>query len=294
MTERLVTLVHPNRQHRKAIRRSAGYCVAFLAALLTSRGAAGEEPAAETVQTIDCAGDARALWDAEPVVQRRDGNEIHQYWILADRPDLWAAAVPVFEPLAHYREKVREVVPDVSPLGLIRTLRERFPWLERDYPAEGRINRLVEAGVGTHRPMNCLETQVLAYQAARFPLYEQPSEIVALFVKRAQDSGDLIKVYVAADDDAIPPKPSPAVTAIEADVAAGWCFYGVFHNHTFDHSEDHGLLPVAAPSSNDLQLSAALVERLGLEHIFVADGFSTLELDAEEIGRLQRAAAATE
>ena len=273
-----------------AIRTSAWYCVCLLFALLAISGEGGEEAAIDTAQSIDCAGNARALWEAEPVVQHRDGNELHQYWLLVDQPTLWETVAPAHEPLTRYRDQVREVVPDTSALGLIRANREMFPWLEREYPAEGRINQLVEAGVGTHRPMNCLETQLLAYQAARFPLYEQPSEIVALVVKRSDDSGDLVKVYMAADDDANPPKPDYAVESVESDVIEGWRFYGVFHNHTFDHSEDRGFLPVAAPSASDLQVSVALNERLGLEFVFVTDGFSTLELNAEEFKRLKRAA----
>ncbi len=273
-----------------AIRTSAWSFVCLLFALLASCGEGGEEAAIETAQSIDCAGNAQALWEAEPVVQHRDGDELHQYWLLADQPDLWETVAPAHEPLTRYREQVREVVQDTSPLGLIRTNREMFPWLEREYPAEWRINQLVEAGVGTHRPMNCLETQLLAYQAARFPLYERPSEIVALVVKRSHQSVDLVKVYIAADNDAIPPKPDYAVESVESDVVEGWRFYSVFHNHTVDHSEDRGLLPVAAPSASDLQVSVALNERLGLESVLVSDGFSTLELTPEEFKRLKRAA----
>ena len=248
---------------------------------------------ASGVQAINCASNPRALWEAEPIVQHRDGDELHQYWLLADRPDLWETVAPVHESLTRYREQVREILPDTSPLGLIRSNRQLNPWLEREYPAEGRINRLVEAGVGRHRPMNCLESHLLAYQAARFPLYEQPSEIVALIVKRSDASGDLVKVYIAADNDAIVPKPNWAVESVEIDVAEGWRFHSVFHNHTFDHSEERSLVPVAAPSASDLQVSVALDERLGLEYVLVTDGFSTLELTSDEFKKLERAARST-
>lgn len=242
---------------------------------------------------IDCAGDPRALRDAEPVVQHRDGDEIHQYWLLVDRPDLWSLAVPELEPLARYRARVRAVLPDTTPLGMIRANRERNPWLGEEAPDEDRVNRQVEAGVGRHRPMNCLESHLLAYQAMRFPLYEHPTEIVALLVKRAATPDTpsdeaLLKVYIAADADEVLPRPDRAVEAVEADVAEGWRFVGLFHNHTFDHTPGRGLIPVASPSTNDLQVSAALVERLGLETILVSDGFSTLELTADEVARLYR------
>ena len=264
---------------------------------LEEPGDAGAEalaprPQAE-VHRLDCAGNPRALWQADPVVQHSDGDEIHQYWLLADQPDLWSLAVPEFEPLIRYREQVRRALPDTSPLGMIRSNRERNPWIDQEYPNEDRVNRQVEAGVGRHRPMNCLESHILAYQATRFPLYEQPSEVVALFVERSEapggsGEGGLVKVYLAADNDSVLPKPNWAVESIEADVAAGWRFTGVFHNHTFDHSPDRGLIPVASPSTSDLQVSVALEERLGLEAIQVTDGFSTLALTAAEFGRLYR------
>ena len=237
-------------------------------------------------QEIDCADDARALLRARAVPRHVDGDELHQSWLLADRPDLWAAAVPDLEPLVRYRERLRSIVDDTSPLGLIRVNRERNPWLERDHPAEARINRLVEGGLGEHRPMSCLESQILAFQARRFPLYEQPSEILALLLKRSDESGDRLKVYVAADGDATVPRPELAIAAAERDVAAGWRLFAVFHNHTFNHSEDRPLIPVAAPSASDVQVSVALADRLGLERIFVSDGLSTLELTADELREL--------
>ncbi len=277
---------------------SAGSSGAEIAPLVQAEAAAAVSSAAASgePQSIDCAGNPRALWEAEASIQHRDGDELHQYWLLADQPDLWDTVVPVFESLTRYREQVRKILPDTSPLGLIRSNRHLNSWLEREYPAEGRISRLVEAGVGWHRPMNCLESHLLAYQAARFPLYEQPSEIVALIVKRSEvsgDLGDLVKVYIAADDDAIVPKPNWAIESVEIDVAEGWRFHAVFHNHTFDHSDERSLVPVAAPSASDLEVSVALNERLGLEYVLVTDGFSTLELTPEEFRKLERAARST-
>ena len=191
------------------------YLLCLLAAALAGTCQGGEPATLAPAQTIDCAGNALALSEADPVIQHRDGDELHQYWLLVDHPDLWGTTTPPLEALTRYRQQASAVVPDTAPLALIRTNRERNPWLELEYPAEGRINRLVEAGAGTHRPMNCLESQILDYQAARFPLYEQPSEIVALIVKRTEATGDRVKVYIAADNDSSLPKASHALAAIE-------------------------------------------------------------------------------
>lgn len=271
-------------------KKSASIFLSLLLAVLSGCDENREEAAGAQVQSLECATRTLALREVESVIQHQDGDELHQYWVLSNRQDLWGTVVPDHDELMRYRAQVHEIVPDTSPLGLIQANRESFPWLERDYPAEGRINRLVEAGVGTHRSMSCLETQLLAYQASRFPLYGQPSEIVALILQRMDTAGDLIKVYIAADGDATPPKPDYAVAAVESDVADGWRFVAVFHNHTFDHSPDRGLFPVAAPSASDLQVSVALHERFGLESILVTDGFSTLELTADEFRELAKEA----
>ena len=264
--------------------------LAFLAlAILVGSVPARAESPVPSPSELDCAGDARALLAAKPVMEHEDGDELHQRWVLADRPDLWAATAPAFEPLARYRERVRSLLPDTSPLGLIRANRERNPWLERDHPAEARINRLVLEGLGQHRPMSCLESQILAFQARRFSLYEQPSEILALLLKRSDEGGDRLQLYIAADHDTTAPRPELAIEWVEKEVAAGWRLFAVFHNHTFNHSEDRPLIPVAAPSASDVQVSVALAERLGLERIFVSDGFSTLELTADHLRQLASA-----
>ena len=247
------------------------------------------EPLVPSPREIDCANDELALSRVRPVVEHEDGDELHQRWILEDRPDLWVAAAPTFEPLERYRERVRSLLPDTSPLGLIRANRERNPWLEREHPAEARINRLVEGGLGEHRAMSCLESQILALQARRFPLYELPSETLALLLKRSDEDGDRLQVYIAADHDTTVPRPELAIEWVETQVAAGWRFFAVFHNHTFSHSEDRPLIPVAAPSASDVQVSVGLAKRLGLERIFVSDGISTLELTADELRQLASA-----
>lgn len=254
-------------------------------AVLAAYGQAAS-PSTGTAQEIDCARDPLALEKAKAVIRHVDGEELHQYWPLVDHADLWRAVRPDLEPLVSYRQRVRSLLPDVTPIGLMRLNRRRNAWLESNHPAEARINRLVEDGLGTHRPMSCLESHILAFQAGRFPLYEQPSEILALLLKRADEGRDRLQVYIAADHDTTVPRPELAIEWVERQVAAGWRFFAVFHNHTFNHSEDRPLIPVAAPSASDVQVSVALADRLGLERIFVSDGFSTLELTADELRRL--------
>lgn len=238
---------------------------------------------------LDCVGDPHALRDTPATVQHETDGELHQYWVLVDREDLWQLESPPHPALTDYRNRVREVVADTGPLAMIRKNREMFPWLEREHPAERTINRLVESGaIGRHRPMSCLESQLLAYQAARFPLFEQPTEIAALVLRRSAGSPQL-KIYVLADDDGPPPKPVHALEAMASDLDHGWRLWGTFHNHTLDLESERGLLAIAAPSSSDLQVFRFLHRSFGLEHAFITDGFSTLELTADEFETLAQA-----
>ncbi len=243
------------------------------------------------VTSLECA-DPNALRRAGAMVQHRDGPELHQVWTLVDHPGLWGSAPADHPALIHYRSRAREAVGDVGPLGLIQANRRMFSWLEREHPAERAINRAIESGtVGRHRPMSCLESQTLGYQASRFPLFEQPTEIVTLVLRRGEGEEARIKVYMAADGDPIPPKPTHALQAIETDLAAGWRLWGTFHNHTFELNSERGWLALAAPSANDLQVFQFLHDRYGLERAFVSDGFSTLDLAAEDFETLAAAIA---
>ena len=114
---------------------------ALLAATLLAGGLGG--CAAETglsqsipAPAIDCSRDARALWDLEPTVQHREGHELHQFWLLADRPDLWLSEVPAFDALLRYRQQAREVelMAEEVP-ALARATGEADPRLHLDHDA---------------------------------------------------------------------------------------------------------------------------------------------------------------
>jgi hypothetical protein len=198
--------------------RIAAFVLLFALTLLSTAVAQHGAP-------YDWRADTSLLYRIAPVVQHRDGAEIHQYWQFPDDTGLWDTITPFFSSLEQYRAEIRERVPDTSPLGLIRLNRIMFAQSAALADTSEIANTLiVEGKVGHHRPMNCLETHLFAYQAARYPMLTHPTEFHAFILRRSGSGNDSVRVYFVASDQPFPPKPEYAISAIENDLTvAGDC-----------------------------------------------------------------------
>lgn len=129
-----------------------------------------------------------------------------------------------------------------------------------------------------------LEASLLDFHASRYPLFERPSELGALLLRRETGSGTKLRIYYLTDGDGLPPNNgvSQMLERVAADREAGWDIRGLVHNHTFDLESEKGNLAVAAPSESDLHLFGNLGTVQEWEHAWVLDGFNTIELDAAE------------
>jgi hypothetical protein len=72
-----------------------------------------------------------------------------------------------------------------------------------------------------------------------------------------------------------------------ADVAAGWTFWTVFHNHTVKTLAGKPALGSPAPSINDVHLFQQLVAELGLEEIWVTNGMYTAVIPGAALAEFQ-------
>ena len=82
-----------------------------------------------------------------------------------------------------------------------------------------------------------------------------------------------------------PPKRFYGLEEVEADVAAGWQYWVVLHNHTLGRLDGKPALGVPAPSTNDVQLFRELMEQLGLREVWVTNGMYTGVVPSENLGR---------
>lgn len=240
-------------------------------------------------------GSANPLLTAEPEVLLREGEIVLLAWKLDDEPSLWQTAPSGLRHLSAWRDAVEEVlgeeiVPGTDATLLIRRNRELYPWLESENRAVRRINRAVEEGeMGRLRRMNALEAFLLDFHAARYPLFERPSELGALILSRASSDGSRIRVYYLTDGDGLPPKRGSRTVLERArsDVRAGWDLRAFLHNHTFDLASERGMLAIAAPSESDVHFIRGLAESLELDEAWIVDGFHSIELQTDDLVELE-------
>ncbi len=146
---------------------------------------------------------------------------------------------------------------------------------------EGLNEELMYTGGGQVRRIRCLEAALFARQHTRYSQLTQPTEFVAHILRR----GDVFKVYFAGSDRMFPPKSFYAIDEVRADVAAGWQYSAVLHNHTSRSLHGKLALGVPAPSTSDVELFSGLVASLGLREVLVTNGMFTGVVSAERLSR---------
>jgi hypothetical protein len=97
---------------------------------------------------------------------------------------------------------------------------------------------------------------------------ESDPEFVAHILRR----DDRLKVYFGASDLMFPPGNFYGLEETAAEVAAGWRYWVVLHNHTVRTLDGKPALGMPAPSTSDVQLFRGLVQNLGLREVWVTNG----------------------
>ncbi|HUP65461.1 MAG TPA: hypothetical protein VM557_09285 [Thermoanaerobaculia bacterium] len=228
---------------------------------------------------------------AEPEIILDEHDVVLLAWEIEDDRILRESGPFALRHLDAWRAAIAEVVGSTEPDFLMRRNRELYPWLESEHPGQEEINRRVERGeLGRLRSMNGLESFLLDFHAARYPLFEEPSELGVLVLSRATRDGTRLRVYYVTDGRGLPPREGARIVLerAEADVRAGWDARVFLHNHTFDLESERGMLAIAAPSESDLQFIRALATRLGIDEAWIIDGFNSFELDADRPIRSRR------
>jgi hypothetical protein len=146
---------------------------------------------------------------------------------------------------------------------------------------EGVNEELMYSGGGHVRRIQCLEAALFARQHARYSELAQPTEFVAQVLRR----GDRLKVYMGGSEKEFPPKSVYGLNEVAVDVAAGWQYFVVLHNHTVRTLKGRTALGVPAPSTSDVELFSGLVPQLGLREVWVTNGMYTGVVSTESLVR---------
>jgi hypothetical protein len=216
----------------------------------------------------------------EPTVLRREGKSVLQVWELSAAAVWFGTTTPHAPGYLAYRAAIRAAGGDrarpVADPPQPKDDAERELWRREDHNAA-----LMYATGGEVRPIRCLEAALFALQDARYSELTRPTEFVAHILRR----DDRLKVYFAASDVMFPPKDFYGRQEVAADVAAGWEYWVVLHNHTVRTLDGKPALGVPAPSTSDVQLFKGLVEDLGLREVWVTNGMYTGIVHSENLGQ---------
>ncbi|WP_428265738.1 hypothetical protein [Haliangium sp.] len=224
--------------------------------------------------------------EASTVLSERDGV-LHQVWEFDLAPVLTSTAQPNSEPLRRFRVEVADRLAALNPpLGLDPAALLAY---EADSHGEGDNVAAVASGrAGRIRSITCLESLLLAIQAERKPMIEQPTELAAFILRRRSEGGHVhLRIYYStADQPGL--KMSPAIMdPLEADVAQGWTFWVMLHNHNFFFDQEPVQVGVPAPSKTDVELLRVFRDQLGLRQAWITNGFHTLVLSPDDLSILR-------
>ncbi len=220
-------------------------------------------------QPAEATPEARCELPAPSVLQR-DGDAMLQAWELPATQLWFENTLPVAAGYDAYRAAIRAAGGDqarpVADPPQPKDEAERELWRLEDLNSE-----LMYTGGGRVRAVQCLEAALFALQDARASQLTTPNEFIAHVLRK----GERLKVYFGGSDEAFPPKSVYGLDEVAADVAAGWTYWAILHNHTVRTRDGKPALGVPAPSTSDVELFRGLAARLGLREIWVTNGMYT-------------------
>lgn len=217
---------------------------------------------------------ASCAWAAPPEIVEQGPSELHQIWEIENRPILWREQLPPSPSLNAFRAEVRARLPLLDP---------HTRWRRGLFAADSYNQIVAAAGrVGRLAPMNCLEALLLSQQTARLPMLQQPSEFGAFILRSPLDQKpERLKIYYSTQDRPGLRMNAQMMGRIERDRQAGWRVWSHLHNHNFFLSaQDPFASP--SPSKTDVEFARRLQHSLGLEQMWVTNGFHTLHFNRRD------------
>jgi hypothetical protein len=234
-------------------------------------------------------GAAACRWPVEPVVLRQAADTVYQSWTYGAGQLPEEVAPSRLPALSAFLDTVRA---RVGPLDARAQLARQIAYYaarpDSDSQGEAENGRLVLAGaVGALRPASCLESLLVDYQAARFPMASHPTEFHAVVMERGEAGSREVRVYFAASGAPWPPRATLLFERVAADRREGWRAVAHLHNHPFLFAGEGDVAGANAPSLTDVQFWRHLRDEFGIERARVTNGFATFEAPAWSFDRLR-------
>ncbi len=238
--------------------------------LFALAGCASTDPAQTSGTPAAC------VMPSEPEIVLHDGATILARWEFAATAFDGLNTLPSEPAYAAYRAAVDTTArrPVHDPVK-IDNAEMRARWERESH----NIDVAFSGTGGRVEPIGCLDALVFAYQAARFDQLKQPTEYIASILVR----DGRLRIWFGASNTMFPPKQVYTIDQAAADVADGWRYVAMVHNHTLVTYRGSWALGVPAPSVADVRFARSLIKRLALESIRVTNGVYTLEVKAAEL-----------
>lgn len=252
-------------------------CFVLLASASCASGTSGVSGGAQPSAPAPAPACAIA---GEPTLVRRDGAAVLERWDLDESPVLFQPVLPADPGYAAFRTAIRQAGAELEhPIAdppEPRDDAERELWRRED-----RNRELAYSGrAGTIRPIRCLEAWFFARQHARTSQLTSPTEFLLSVLERQIGGHRRLRLYFTSGDQLFPPKSLYPFPDIAADVAQGWDFTVMLHNHTIRRRGDRPALGVTSPSTSDVQLLRGLAADLKLRAAWITNGVYTIEIPA--------------
>ena len=216
----------------------------------------------------------------ESTMIRRDGSSVWEMWELPATGPWFSEELPQAPGYLAYRAAIRSAGGDVprpeADPPQNKSDREREIWRREEVNGT-----LMYDGTGHVRPAQCLEAALFARQHSRYSQLTRPTEFVAHLLRR----GDSLRVYFGSSDQMFPPRGFQMAPDVIRDVAAGWQYSAMLHNHTVRAYNGKPALGMPAPSTSDVQFFRMLAQRLSLREAWITNGMYTGVVATERLDR---------
>ena len=223
----------------------------------------------------------------EPVVLNVNGPELFQYWEIdkIDSDYILTAenGLEIYKDsllLVLGKEKLNKILEmERSQKGAIRPLRLGLQQGEHD-------NYIIahSGEVGSIRPINHLEYQLLNFQASRYSMLGHPTEFGAFIL--SNDSLNKLRVCYAGGDKSWPPRLGLLLDYIEEVQKKDWYLSTFLHNHF--EPDSAGYVGVLAPSMTDAEYFKMLRDNFDIPNTLITNGFHTVVLDSTHFDRFKQ------
>jgi hypothetical protein len=222
-----------------------------------------------------------------PSIARDDSGAVQIVWEMPFDPVLERAVLPSDSAFLAYRAAVRADDADlrrpVADEPAAGSAAEEEIWRNERFN-----NDVAQRGdVGVIAPIACLDALLFAYQNARVPQLDRPTEFIVSVLRRETAAGSALAAVFGAGREMFPPRSVYGLEIVDRYRADGWRYWYVLHNHTLQ--SNRGRLALGSPvlSTSDVQFMRGLAASRGLESARVTNGFYTFTVQAGELDRLR-------